>query len=42
MSGPATQADDFIRTTIEERAYTAAAVCMGIGFLIGALVRRNR
>jgi uncharacterized protein YjbJ (UPF0337 family) len=35
------QADDFIRMTIEERPYTTAAVCLGIGFLIGALVRHR-
>jgi uncharacterized protein YjbJ (UPF0337 family) len=35
------QADDFIRTTIEERPYTTAAICLGIGFLIGAMVRHR-
>jgi uncharacterized protein YjbJ (UPF0337 family) len=34
------EADDFIRTTIEERPYTTAAVCLGIGFFIGVLARR--
>ena len=36
------QADDFLRTTIEQRPYTTAAVCLGIGFFIGSLVRRDR
>ena len=36
------QADDFLRTTIEQRPYTTAAVCLGIGFLIGSLARRDR
>jgi len=36
------QADDFLRTTIEQRPYTTAAVCLAIGFFIGSLVRRDR
>ena len=36
------QADDFLRTTIEQRPYTTAAVCLAIGFFIGSLVRRER
>jgi uncharacterized protein YjbJ (UPF0337 family) len=36
----AAQADDFLRTTIEQRPYTTAAVCLAIGFFIGLLVRR--
>ena len=34
-------ADDFLRTTIEQRPYTAAAVALGIGFLIGRFGRRD-
>jgi len=36
------QADDIVRTTIEQRPYTTAAVCLAIGFFIGFLVRRDR
>jgi uncharacterized protein YjbJ (UPF0337 family) len=36
------QADDFLRTTIEQRPYTTAAVCLAVGFFIGSLVRRDR
>jgi uncharacterized protein YjbJ (UPF0337 family) len=36
------QADDFLRTTIEQRPYTTAAVCLAIEFFIGSLVRRDR
>jgi uncharacterized protein YjbJ (UPF0337 family) len=36
------QADDFLRTTIEQRPYTTAAVCLAIGFFVGSLVRRDR
>ena len=36
------QADDIVRTTIEQRPYTTAAVCLAIGFFIGSLVRRDR
>jgi uncharacterized protein YjbJ (UPF0337 family) len=35
------QADDFLRTTIEQRPYTTAAVCLALGFFIGSLVRRG-
>ena len=31
----ASEAGDFLRTTIEERPYTTAAIALGIGFLIG-------
>jgi uncharacterized protein YjbJ (UPF0337 family) len=34
-------AEDFLRTTIEERPYTAAAVALGIGYLIGRFSRRD-
>jgi uncharacterized protein YjbJ (UPF0337 family) len=37
----ASEADDFLRTTIEQRPYTAAAVALGIGFLIGRFGRRD-
>ena len=37
----ASEAEDFIRTTIEQRPYTAAAVALGIGFLIGRFARRD-
>jgi uncharacterized protein YjbJ (UPF0337 family) len=37
----ASDAEDFIRTTIEQRPYTTAAVALGIGFLIGRLARRE-
>jgi uncharacterized protein YjbJ (UPF0337 family) len=37
----ASGAEDFLRTTIEERPYTAAAVALGIGYLIGRLSRRD-
>jgi len=33
--------DDFLRTTIEERPYTAAAIALGIGYLIGRFRRRD-
>src|SRR4029450_12052377 len=35
----ASGAEDFLRTTIEERPYTAAAVALGIGYLIGSVRR---
>jgi uncharacterized protein YjbJ (UPF0337 family) len=35
----AREAEDFIRTTIEQRPYTAAVVALGIGFLIGRFSR---
>jgi uncharacterized protein YjbJ (UPF0337 family) len=37
----ASGAQDFLRTTIEERPYTAAAVALGIGYLIGRFSRRD-
>ena len=37
----ASEADDVLRTTIEQRPYTAAAVALGIGFLIGRFGRRD-
>ena len=37
----ASEADDFLRTTIEQRPYTASAVALGIGFLIGRFGRRD-
>jgi uncharacterized protein YjbJ (UPF0337 family) len=37
----ASGAEDFLRTTIEERPYTAAAVALGIGYLIGRFSRRG-
>jgi uncharacterized protein YjbJ (UPF0337 family) len=37
----ASEMDDFIRKTIEERPYTTAAVALAIGFLIGRLGRRD-
>jgi uncharacterized protein YjbJ (UPF0337 family) len=37
----ASRAEDFLRTTIEERPYTAAAVALGIGYLIGRFSRRD-
>jgi ElaB/YqjD/DUF883 family membrane-anchored ribosome-binding protein len=37
----ASEAGDFLRTTIEERPYTTAAIALGIGFLIGRLGRRG-
>ena len=33
--------EDFLRTTIEERPYTVAAVALGIGYLIGRFSRRE-
>jgi ElaB/YqjD/DUF883 family membrane-anchored ribosome-binding protein len=37
----ASGAEDFLRTTIVERPYTAAAVARGIGYLIGRFSRRE-
>jgi uncharacterized protein YjbJ (UPF0337 family) len=37
----ASEAGDFLRTTIEERPYTTAAIALGIGFLIGRFGRRG-
>jgi uncharacterized protein YjbJ (UPF0337 family) len=34
------EVDDFLRTTIEQRPYTAAAVALAIGYLIGRFGRR--
>jgi uncharacterized protein YjbJ (UPF0337 family) len=36
----ASEAGDFLRTTIEQRPYTTAAIALGIGFLIGRFGRR--
>jgi uncharacterized protein YjbJ (UPF0337 family) len=36
----ASEAGDFLRTRIEERPYTTAAIALGIGFLIGRFGRR--
>ena len=35
----ASEASDFLRMTIEERPFTAAAIALAIGFLIGRLSR---
>jgi uncharacterized protein YjbJ (UPF0337 family) len=35
----ASEAGDLLRTTIEERPYTTAAIALGIGFLIGRFGR---
>jgi uncharacterized protein YjbJ (UPF0337 family) len=35
----ASEAGDFVRTTIEEHPYTTAAIALGIGFLIGRVGR---
>jgi ElaB/YqjD/DUF883 family membrane-anchored ribosome-binding protein len=37
----ASEAGDFVRNTIEQRPYTAAAVALAVGFLIGRLGRRQ-
>ena len=37
----ASEADDFLRAAIEERPYTAAAVDLTIGYLIGRFGRRT-
>ena len=37
----ASEAEDFIRRTIEERPYTTAALALGIGFLIGRFGHRD-
>ena len=37
----ASEADDFLRAAIEERPYTAAAVALAIGYLIGRFGRRT-
>jgi len=41
VSERASEAEDFLRTTIEQRPYTTAAVALGIGFLIGRFGRRD-
>jgi uncharacterized protein YjbJ (UPF0337 family) len=37
----ASEAEDFVRTTIEQRPYTSAAVALGIGYLIGRFAHRD-
>jgi uncharacterized protein YjbJ (UPF0337 family) len=37
----AVEAEDFLRTTIEQRPYTTAAVALGIGYLIGRFAHRD-
>jgi len=37
----ASNADDLVRTTIEQRPYTAAAIALGVGFLIGRFSHRQ-
>ena len=37
----ASDVDDFIRRTIEQRPYTTAALALGIGFLIGRFAHRD-
>ena len=37
----ASEASDFLRTVIEERPFTAAAIALGIGFLIGRFGRAD-
>ena len=37
----ASEAGDFVRDTIERRPYTAAAVALAVGFLIGRFARRD-
>jgi len=37
----ATDVDDVLRTSIEQRPYTTAAIALGIGYLIGRLTRRE-
>ena len=36
----ASEAEDVLRTTIEQRPYTTAATALGIGYLIGRFGRR--
>ncbi len=36
----ANEAEDVLRTTIEQRPYTTAAIALGIGYLIGRFGRR--
>jgi uncharacterized protein YjbJ (UPF0337 family) len=35
------EAEDYLRETIEQRPYTAAAVALAIGFLLGRFGRRD-
>jgi uncharacterized protein YjbJ (UPF0337 family) len=35
------EAEDYLRKTIEQRPYTAAAIALGVGFLIGRFGRHN-
>jgi uncharacterized protein YjbJ (UPF0337 family) len=37
----ASEAGDFVRDTIERRPYTAAAVALAVGFLVGRFGRRE-
>jgi uncharacterized protein YjbJ (UPF0337 family) len=37
----ASEAEDVLRTTIEQRPYTTAAIALGIGYLIGRFGRRG-
>ena len=37
----ASNADDLVRPTIEQRPYTAAAIALGVGFLIGRFSHRQ-
>lgn len=37
----ASEAEDYLRKTIEQRPYTAAAIALGVGFLIGRFGRHN-
>jgi uncharacterized protein YjbJ (UPF0337 family) len=41
MRETASEAGDFVRDTIERRPYTAAAVALAVGFLIGRLGRHE-
>ena len=41
IRGRASEAGDFLRTTIEERPFTAAAIALAIGFLIGRFGHRS-
>jgi uncharacterized protein YjbJ (UPF0337 family) len=41
MGETASEAGDFVRDTIEQRPYTAAAVALAVGFLIGRFGRRE-
>ena len=40
ISKRASAAEDVLRTTIEQRPYTTAAIALGIGYLIGRFGRR--